>query len=122
MTEQIKRGHKLIPGASATAFAELCLLLNSGYYNQQELQERIGVCNATMTRFMVLLKRRKLVYISCWIRTTRKTVAYWTWGVNVPDAPKPKPQTAAYACKQYRIRKKLANQKELYEERSGNLS
>lgn len=114
MTEQIKRGHKLVPGSSATAFAELCLLLNSGYYNQQELQERIGVCNATMTKFMGLLKRRRLIYISCWIRTTRKTVAYWAWGVNVPDAPKPKPQTAAYACKQYRIRLKLADQKVTY--------
>lgn len=112
---------KLVPGSSATAFAELCLLLNSGSYSQGELQEKIGVCNATMTRFMLLLKRRRLIYIYTWIRTTRSTTAYWAWGYEVPSAPKPKPQSASYACRQYRIRKKLTNQKEIYEERSGNL-
>ena len=114
MTEQIRKGHKLIPGASATAFAELCLLLNSGFYSQWELQQRIGVCNATMARFMGLLKRRKLIYVYNWLRTSRATTAYWRWGYEVPSAPKPKPQSAAYACKQYRIRLKLANQKVTY--------
>ena len=103
--------NRLIPSTSATAFAELCLLLNQGYYNQQELQERIGVCNATMARFMVLLKRRKLIYIHVWIRTGRSTTAYWAWGYNEISAPKPIPQTVAHACKEYRKRLKL---KELY--------
>jgi len=106
-----KQGHKLIPGASSTSFAELCLLLNQGYFSQAELQERIGVCNATMTRYMLLLRRRELIYIHVWIRTGRSTTPYWAWGYNTPSAPKPIPQTVAHACKQYRIRLKL---KELY--------
>lgn len=83
------------PSLGVIAFAHLCELLNSrAPYSQEWFREQIGVSVNTMTKFMRILKNRKLIYIADWTHDGKRIstrVALWTWGYNRENAPRPKP-------------------------------
>lgn len=47
-----------------------------------------------MTKFMRILKNRKLIYVVDWTHDGKRIstrIALWTWGYNRENAPRPKP-------------------------------
>lgn len=107
-------------GINNVAFAEFCLLLNSGLPKTQEtLRQETGMCSSTFTLWMRLLKRKELVYTAGWRRTTTGWVALWAWGYKVESVPKPKPQSAAQSCRKYRRNKRIEQEKQ-GEQSNGN--
>jgi len=100
----VKR-HRL--AANATAFAELCLLLNDSEYTKEELSEKTGLVIGTVTKWMAILQRRKLVYICEWRKgIAGAPAAVWAWGYEKSDAPRPKPMTQAQYDARRRAKKR----------------
>lgn len=81
------------PALGVIAFAHLCELMNSrAPYSQAWFREQIGVSMNTMTKFMRILKNRKLIYIAEWTHDGKRIstrIALWTWGYNRENAPRP---------------------------------
>lgn len=99
--------------SNAVAFAQMCLLLNTGAYTKDQLAETTGLTIGTVTRWMRLLEKRELVYVIKWWRagTVGQWAAKWTWGYRVESAPKPKAQTQSQYNQNSRIRKKMRKSK-----------
>lgn len=96
------------PSPHVIAFGELCLLLNrQPARTREELRERIGVCQATMVRYMRVLIARRLIYPADYIRRGTQWTARWTWGYKMFGEPKPKARTQAEYCRNYRRRKAM---------------
>lgn len=101
----IRQRHRL--AVNAAAFAELCLLLNSGEYTKAQLTEKTGIVIGTTTKWMKMLERRKLIYICDWlVGPVGQPAAVWTWGFEVENAPRPKPMTQAQYSDRYRNKKR----------------
>ena len=97
-----------MPSPSMIAFGELCLLLHDPRPRlQMELQELIGVTNATMTRMMRTLRTRRLIYVESWRRCGRTWQPVWKWGHKQFDALKPRALTTAEHSRNYRLRKTI---------------
>lgn len=96
--------------ANATAFAELCFHLHRGAFTKQQLADKTGLVIGTVTSWIKMLKRRKLVYIKFYKQAESHVgqhAAYWAWGHLEPDAEKPKPLTMKEMNARSNIRKKL---------------
>lgn len=96
--------------ANATAFAELCFHLHRGAFTKQQLADKTGLVIGTVTSWIKMLKRRKLVYIKFYKQAESHVgqyAAYWAWGYMEPDAEKPKPLTMKQMNDRSNIRKKL---------------
>ena len=83
------------PSLGVIAFAHLCELLNARTPHSKEwFREQIGVSPNTMTKFMRILRNRKLIHVYAWTHDGKRIstrIALWTWGYNRDDAPRPKP-------------------------------
>ena len=92
------------PGPTAIAMKELILLLHKSPRTKYELQDLVGVCNTTVSRWMNMLHRESLVYIYSWERTGSRGcwTAKWRWGYMRQDALKPKALSSAEYNKRYR--------------------
>ena len=81
------------PALGVIAFAHLCELLNAkAPHSQAWFREQIGVGTNTMTKFMRVLKNRKLIHVAAWTHDGKRIstrIALWTWGYNQPDADRP---------------------------------
>lgn len=94
---------------NAIAFAQLCMLLNTGAYTKNQLAESTGLTIGTVIRWLKLLESRHLVYVAKWWRagTSGQWAAKWTWGYMIESTPRPKPQTQAQYSRNSRIRKQV---------------
>lgn len=100
------RKRSKLPG-NAIAFAELCLLLNAGEYTKDQLAEKTGLVIGTVTKWMKMLERRKLIYIVGYLKgPVGQPAAIWTWGFEVENAPRPAALTQAQYTARYRDRKR----------------
>lgn len=94
--------------SNATAFAEMCLMLNKGLCTQAQIRERTGLSAYTVVKWMRLLRNRKLIYIERWIRSSvGQPTAVWVWGYKENDAPRPPPMTTKEYNERSKIRKRL---------------
>lgn len=92
---------------NATAFAELCLLLNNGEYTKNQLADKTGLVIGTIIKWVKMLERRKLIYICGWqIGPVGQPAAIWTWGFEMDNVPRPKPMTQAQYSDRYRNKKR----------------
>jgi len=91
------------------AITTLLHALNEGTYSQIQLQEMTGMCNQSIGRWLRAVKKKKLIFIAEWHKHGKVWVAYYQWGFEEPDAPKPKPLTNKEHCSNYaeRVRKNL---------------
>lgn len=105
--------------ANATAFAELCFMLNDGQYTKEELAEGTGLVIGTVIKYMKLLKRRKLIYVCGWKRNSDvgQWAAVWEWGPGKKDVLRPAPLTQSQYSKNYRAKKKVRETLEKHDER-----
>ena len=100
------RRHAL--SANATAFAEMCLMLNKGKCTQNMIRERVGISPYTVVKWLRVLKRRHLIYVEEWIRSpVGQPAAAWSWGYKEIDAPRPPPMTQKDYYERAKIRKRL---------------
>ena len=94
---------------SAMVMAEMILLLHEGEYSKADLQEKLGIANNTVQRWLEVLYRRKLVYIAAWRKSPRgNPAALWAFGYEGIDVPKPKPLTSNQYSQRYRLKKRGA--------------
>jgi transcription initiation factor IIE alpha subunit len=101
----MRNGNKL--SVSAMTFAEMIKLLHEGEYTKKLIQEKLGIANNTVQRWLEVLYRRKLVYIAAWERGPRgNPAAMWAFGYEMEDAPKPKPLTTTEYAQRYRAKKR----------------
>lgn len=96
------------------AVSVLKVLLNAIAYrplSQYEIIEKTGLCNSTVSRWLRFLNAsskdtKNLVYIAEWKKgKAGNPTALWMMGFDMPNAPRPKPLTAAQYCKNWRIKK-----------------
>lgn len=94
------------PGLNATAMKELLLALHGRPVSKYELQDITGLTNTTVSRWISMLHRAELVYISDWSRvgTRGNWTALWSFGYKTSDAPKPKPLTQSQYAKRWRLK------------------
>lgn len=92
---------------NASAFANLCLLLNQGEYTKHQMAEGVGITIGTCLKWVNMLHRMKLIYIAGWNRgLAGAPAAVWTWGFEGRDAPRPKAMTQAQYSDRYRSKKR----------------
>lgn len=92
---------------SAMVMAEMILLLHQGEYSKTDLQEKLGIANNTVQRWLEVLYRRKLVYIAGWRKAPRgNPAALWAFGHECVDEPRPKPLTQTQYTERYRAKKR----------------
>lgn len=103
--------------ANSTAFAYLCEELNKRLVSQDELRDAVGISNATVVKWVRILKNRKLIYIAGWRRHLESTnwIRLWYWGYGMTDVPKPKASSNSENCKRYRRNKLQKLEKPLTE-------
>ncbi len=101
------------------ALKKLIWALNNGNYKQKTLQQICGLSNASMARWMKMLRGRvgrggkpieRLIYIESWTKSGNQTVPVYTWGIETPDAPRPPPMTPKQYNERARIKYKLKQQ------------
>jgi hypothetical protein len=105
--------------ANATAFAEMCQMLNHAACTRADICERTGLSPRTATLWVQLLRRRHLIFIAKYDRKTHATGGAWAevfrWGYREPDAERPKPLTQAESARNKRVRKRAQQRKSNYE-------
>ncbi len=94
-------------GIDVIATVTLLHALNTETYSQKQLQEITGMHHASIGGWLRALKRKKLIYIAEWHRHGKIWVAYYQWGIDEKDAPKPKPMTDAEYSRRARQAKAL---------------
>jgi transcription initiation factor IIE alpha subunit len=88
-------------------FAEMIKLLHEGEYTKQQIQDKLGIANNTVQRWLEVLHRRRLVYIAGWYRAPRgNPAAMWAFGYEMVDVPKPPPMTMAQYARRYKAKKR----------------
>lgn len=78
--------------------------------NRRQLAMAMGVVLGTVDDYIATLRRKKLIYIAKWVRTTGQQSPYWQTG-NLPDAPKP-----PAVPQREKVRKHIAKKKAQYKE------
>lgn len=101
---------KLLPSTDSIAFAEVLLAFTKAPATQEQARLAGGVTKSTMARWMKALKDRKLLYIYDWGRAGNNTVPRWSYGYKGFDALKPAAKSSALCCKEYRARKRKAEE------------
>lgn len=82
--------------ANATAFAELCLLLNEEAATRVEIAAHCGIAHGTACRWVRLLRSKRLIYIAEWRTPPRGPwIPCYTWGMDENDARRPRIPTSA---------------------------
>lgn len=103
--------NKLRPGPNPIAYCELILALHKKPMSRKDIVEQVGICEATTTRWLNLLKAKNLIYVVYWRYAGGQPVAHWMFGYMQESAPRPKPKTSAEMCREWR--KRQAEKKEL---------
>lgn len=78
--------------------------------NRRQLATHTGYNIGTIDDYIAELKRKKLIYVACWVRTTGQQSPYWQTG-NKPNAPKPPCIPQYEKQKKCMAKKKLATPK-----------
>lgn len=97
-------------------FCAMLRMLHEGDVSKIKIREELGIGTGTEVKWMKLLgsdqpnKPGRLVYISGWDRngTRGNWMALWSYGFEMPDAPKPKPMTATQYHQRYKAKKRRA--------------
>ena len=83
------------PALGVIAFANLIeLMVTKTPHSKEWFREQIGVSVGTMTKFMRILRHKKLIHVYAWTHDGKRVstrIALWTWGYNRDDAPRPTP-------------------------------
>lgn len=106
MLDKPKRnGNRL--SVSAMTMAEMIRLLHEKEWSKVELQDKLGIANNTVQRWLEVLHRRKLIYIAGWRKAPRgNPAALWAYGYECVDVPKPRPLTATEYSQRHRAKKR----------------
>ena len=92
---------------SAMVMAEMIKILHDDEISKTDIQERLGIANNTVQRWLEVLHRRRLVYIAGWRKAPRgNPAALWAYGYECLDVPKPPPMTAQQYTERYRAKKR----------------
>lgn len=100
-----RNGNKL--SVSAMTMAEMIKLLHEKEYSKTDLQDKLGIANNTVQRWLEVLHSRRLIHIAGWRKGARgNPAALWAYGYECEDVPKPKPLTQTEYTQRYRAKKR----------------
>lgn len=92
--------------ANALALINLINLLVKGKISKLEMAAKIGCTIGTVTKWMKILRRKKMVFIEDWRQgLVGAPTALWSFG-DFDDAPRPKPMTVAMYSERARAKKR----------------
>lgn len=94
--------------ATTAAYVTFFESLQQGQATVFELREESGLALATVRKLLLIMKRRKMVYIAAWTKDAagRFTLAVYTLG-DKPDAVRPKKQTPTQRSAKRRVVQRL---------------
>lgn len=106
-----------------TAFKVLLAAMAVRARSKKQLHELTGLTNTTISRWMRVLSTGKdrIIYIESWSRkgTRGCYTAMWRMGHGMPDAPQPKPLTAAQYAKRWRNNQAAASEQRIIQTETG---